>query len=59
MDQGEESGNFLAPGVDIKNDCDNDTSSVTVTPQGPTCHKGTDTCWGEKNEAGFWFPVQP
>lgn len=52
--KGEESGNFLHL-VDIKNDCDNDTLLITVKPEGPTCHKGTDTCWGEKNNADFGF----
>lgn len=52
--KGEESGNFLNL-VAIKNDCDNDTLLVTVIPQGPTCHKGTDTCWEEKNETQFGF----
>lgn len=47
--KGEESGHWLHL-VDIKNDCDNDTLLVKVNPEGPTCHKGTDTCWGEKNE---------
>lgn len=47
--KGEESGNFLHL-VDIKVDCDNDTLLILANPQGPTCHKGTDTCWGEKNE---------
>ena len=47
--KGEESGHWLHL-VDIKNDCDNDTLLVKVHPEGPTCHKGTDTCWGEKNE---------
>ena len=36
--------------VDIKVDCDNDTLLVQALPDGPTCHKGTDTCWGEDNE---------
>lgn len=49
--KGEESGHWLHL-VDIKADCDNDTLLVTVHPEGPTCHKGTDTCWGEKNENG-------
>lgn len=47
--KGETSGNFLEL-VDIMVDCDNDTLLVKVNPAGPTCHKGTDTCWGEKNE---------
>ncbi len=48
--KGEESGNILNV-VDIKLDCDNDTLLILVHPVGPTCHKGTDTCWGEKNES--------
>lgn len=48
--KGETSGNYLDL-VSIKVDCDNDTLLVEVVPQGPTCHKGTDTCWGENNEA--------
>ena len=47
--KGETSGNFLEL-VDMKADCDNDTLLVKANPQGPTCHTGTDTCWGEKNE---------
>ncbi len=47
--KGETSGNFLHL-VDIKVDCDNDTLLVKAHPDGPTCHKGTDTCWGEVNE---------
>jgi len=52
--KGEESGNFLNL-VDIKNDCDKDTLLVRVNPMGPTCHKGTDNCWGEKNESSYGF----
>ncbi|KGI60414.1 bifunctional phosphoribosyl-AMP cyclohydrolase/phosphoribosyl-ATP diphosphatase HisIE [Prevotella sp. S7 MS 2] len=48
--KGETSGNYLNV-VSIKNDCDNDTLLIMVHPQGPTCHKGTDTCWGEDNNA--------
>lgn len=46
--KGETSGNFLNL-VDIKLDCDQDTLLVSVHPQGPTCHLGTDTCWGDEN----------
>ena len=46
--KGETSGNYLDL-VDIRLDCDNDTLLVKVHPQGPTCHLGTDTCWGEDN----------
>jgi len=52
--KGEESGNFLEF-KSIKVDCDQDTLLVRATPVGPTCHKGTDTCWGEKNTSGLSF----
>ena len=47
--KGETSGNFLTL-VDAKVDCDNDTLLIKAIPSGPTCHTGTDTCWGENNE---------
>lgn len=47
--KGETSGNFLNL-VSIQADCDNDTLLVKANPIGPTCHKGTDTCWGEENK---------
>lgn len=47
--KGETSGHFLNL-VDMKVDCDNDTLLVKVNPIGPTCHTGTDTCWGESND---------
>lgn len=47
--KGETSGNFLNI-VSIENDCDNDTLLIKVNPEGPVCHKGTDTCWGGSNE---------
>ena len=52
--KGEESGNFLEL-VSIKEDCDQDTLLIQVNPQGPTCHKGTDTCWEESNTSSFGF----
>ena len=52
--KGEESGNFLNL-VEIKNDCDNDTLLIQVNPEGPTCHKGTDTCWKEDNISNYGF----
>lgn len=52
--KGEESGHFLNL-VDIKVDCDNDTLLVFVNPVGPTCHKGTDTCWAEENAQAYGF----
>jgi phosphoribosyl-ATP pyrophosphohydrolase/phosphoribosyl-AMP cyclohydrolase len=55
--KGEESGNFLNL-VDIKIDCDNDTLLIQANPEGPTCHKGTDTCWAEDNHQSFGFLTQ-
>ena len=52
--KGEESGNFLKI-VSIKNDCDNDTLLIQVNPVGPTCHKGSDTCWQEENNQEYGF----
>ena len=52
--KGEESGNVLNL-ASIHNDCDFDTLLVKVYPQGPTCHKGTDTCWKESNSQEFGF----
>ena len=46
--KGEQSGNYLNL-VAISYDCDQDSILVKVNPEGPTCHLGTDTCWGESN----------
>ena len=52
--KGEESGNFLIlQGIEV--DCDGDTLLVTASPQGPTCHKGNDTCWGHDNYNTYGF----
>lgn len=55
--KGEESGNYLNL-VSMLLDCDNDALLVKVNPSGPTCHKGTDTCWQEKNTESFGFISQ-
>ncbi len=52
--KGEESGYHLAL-VDLKVDCDQDTLLIQANPKGPTCHKGTDTCWGVENQSQFGF----
>ena len=52
--KGEESGNFLNL-VSIHLDCDQDSLLIYAKPEGPTCHKGTDTCWGESNTAPLAF----
>ena len=52
--KGEESRNVLNL-VDIKLDCDSDALLIKANPQGPTCHKGSDTCWNETNDHSFGF----
>ena len=52
--KGEESGNFLML-ESIAIDCDKDTLLVYAKPLGPTCHTGTDSCWGEENTANYGF----
>jgi phosphoribosyl-ATP pyrophosphohydrolase/phosphoribosyl-AMP cyclohydrolase len=54
--KGEESGHFLAL-KDIKLDCDQDTLLIQVTPLGPVCHTGADTCWNEQNTGSEFLPV--
>lgn len=43
--KGESSGNVLEL-VDIKADCDADAWLVRALPAGPTCHTGSQTCFG-------------
>jgi phosphoribosyl-ATP pyrophosphohydrolase/phosphoribosyl-AMP cyclohydrolase len=52
--KGEESGNVLNL-VEMKLDCDSDSLLIQVNPNGPTCHKGSDTCWNEDNNQKFGF----
>ncbi|MDR0758069.1 MAG: bifunctional phosphoribosyl-AMP cyclohydrolase/phosphoribosyl-ATP diphosphatase HisIE [Tannerella sp.] len=52
--KGETSGNFLHA-VEILADCDRDTLLIKVRPDGPVCHTGTDTCFGETNSNGIAF----
>lgn len=44
--KGETSGNTLNV-VSIEIDCDNDALLLKALPQGPVCHKGSYTCFGE------------
>jgi len=52
--KGEESGNFLNV-VEIKEDCDKDTLLIRVSPEGPVCHTGNDTCFNQENRGGTEF----
>lgn len=56
--KGETSGNFLNL-VSIESDCDNDALLVKAHPDGPTCHLGTDTCWGGEREESRPLPLLP
>jgi phosphoribosyl-ATP pyrophosphohydrolase/phosphoribosyl-AMP cyclohydrolase len=53
--KGESSGNVLRVRA-ILLDCDRDTLLLKVQPQGPTCHTGADTCWGEANPEPPFLP---
>ncbi len=44
--KGETSGHVLKL-TEIRLDCDNDTLLVMAEPHGPTCHLGTQTCFGD------------
>lgn len=55
--KGEISGNFLEL-MDWKLDCDNDTILIKAKPLGPTCHKGTTTCFAEETDKGFLYELQ-
>jgi phosphoribosyl-ATP pyrophosphohydrolase/phosphoribosyl-AMP cyclohydrolase len=45
-EKGETSGHTLEV-ADIRVDCDGDTLLVTARPNGPACHLGTRTCFGD------------
>ncbi len=48
--KGETSGNVLRL-VDLETDCDSDALLVTVDPVGPTCHRGTRSCFDPNGAA--------
>ncbi len=45
--KGETSGNTLEV-ISITQDCDNDSLLIKVKPNGPTCHTGATSCFGEE-----------
>lgn len=45
--KGETSGHWLHV-VDVETDCDQDTLLVLANPEGPTCHTGTRSCFGDE-----------
>ncbi|MCM1076044.1 MAG: bifunctional phosphoribosyl-AMP cyclohydrolase/phosphoribosyl-ATP diphosphatase HisIE [Bacteroides sp.] len=50
--KGETSGHFLDV-VDMYADCDGDTLLIKAIPHGPTCHRGTTSCFDTPAEEGF------
>ena len=52
--KGESSKNFLHL-VSLAADCDNDTLLITARPDGPTCHRGTPSCFGDQGASGAGF----
>lgn len=52
--KGETSGNRLAL-RSLRADCDGDTLLLSVEAEGPTCHTGTRTCFGESSEGLPWL----
>lgn len=50
--KGETSDNYLRL-KDWKLDCDQDSILIQADPDGPTCHTGTSSCWGETEEPDF------
>ena len=50
--KGETSGHFLNV-VSMYADCDSDTLLVKANPIGPTCHRGTPSCFDTPEEEGF------
>ena len=50
--KGETSGNFLNV-VEMYLDCDGDTLLIKANPMGPTCHRGTESCFDTPAEEGF------
>lgn len=50
--KGETSGNFLDV-MEMFRDCDDDTLLIKVNPHGPTCHRGTTSCFDTPDEEGF------
>jgi phosphoribosyl-ATP pyrophosphohydrolase/phosphoribosyl-AMP cyclohydrolase len=55
--KGESSKNFLHL-VSVAVDCDNDTLLLTARPDGPTCHRGTPSCFGDRGATGAGFLAQ-
>lgn len=54
--KGEFSGNFLTV-VSLHPDCDQDALLVRALPDGPTCHRGTTSCFEQPDQTAYPAPA--
>lgn len=55
--KGESSQHYLkVKGMEL--DCDKDTILIKAEPQGPTCHMGTTSCFGDEETKGFLYKLE-
>lgn len=50
--KGESSKNYLNL-VSMQTDCDQDAILIEALPEGPTCHTGSHSCFGDQKQYGF------
>jgi phosphoribosyl-AMP cyclohydrolase / phosphoribosyl-ATP pyrophosphohydrolase len=55
--KGETSGNYLHV-AEILSDCDNDSILIKVKPDGPVCHTGSTSCFGDETAKGFIYDLE-
>lgn len=55
--KGEQSGHFLHL-ISYHLDCDKDTLLLKVTPEGPTCHTGSRSCFQTEYNQNFLFRLE-
>lgn len=55
--KGETSGNYLRV-VTMETDCDSDTILIKTEPDGPVCHTGTWSCFGDQSAKGFIYRLE-
>ncbi len=55
--KGETSENFLHV-VSMSLDCDQDAILIQANPDGPTCHRGTETCFKDDSAKGFLYELE-
>jgi phosphoribosyl-AMP cyclohydrolase / phosphoribosyl-ATP pyrophosphohydrolase len=55
--KGETSGNYLNV-IEILSDCDNDSLLIKAEPEGPVCHTGTVSCFGDDTSKGFLYKLE-